>query len=410
LAHPRIATLRSSGQSASLKWGAGRPLRQRQYVAYYRVSSPQQGSSGLSLEGQHEAVRRFIDEERGKLVAEFSEVRSGLKSAGMQLREALRTCRMRRAILTVASIDRLSRRLALITAVMDSDIELAVVDSPDASRVVLHIKGAWAEHESERLSERIKAALAEAKKQGVKLGGRRPIEDMRAMALLGHRAWKERALARAMEIAPLIWKLRAEGRTLAEIATELNWRNVPTPQGRRWYSSGILRLLRKTESEFPTLAASAAARPNYRVARAREHAERIIPLVWRIALTAKSLREVAKELNRLGVPTPRGRQWCREKVRNVLARGRAVLKRRVQATAAEIAEPRRTNDKSWAIAAAPIVWRLKVDGLSRRKIAAELQRRNVPTARGGRWHHDGVKTVLELSKSVSSEADDRIAA
>ena len=108
-------------------------------------------------------------------------------------------------------------------------------------------------------------------------------------AVLGHRACKERALARAMEIAPLIWRLRAEGRTLAEIATELNWRNVPTPQGRRWYSGGILRLLRRTESEFPALAASAAARPNHRVARARERVERIIPLVWRIALTAKSL-------------------------------------------------------------------------------------------------------------------------
>jgi hypothetical protein len=317
---------------------------------------------------------------------------------------------MRRSILTVASIDRLSRRLALTTAVMDSDIELAVVDSPDASRVVLHIKGAWAEHESERLSERIKAALAEAKKQGVNLGGRRPIEDMRAMARLGHRAWKERALARAMEIAPLIWKLRAEGRTLAEIATELNWRNVPTPQGRKRYSSGILTLLRKTESEFPALAAAAAARPNHRVANARARAERIIPLVWQIVLTAKSLREVAKELNRLSIPTPRGRQWCREKVRNVLVRGRAALNRRVQAAAAKIAEPRPANPKLWAIEAAPIVWRLKVDGLSRRKIAAELQRRNVPTARGGRRHHDGVKRVLDLSKSASSEADDRIAA
>ena len=385
-------------------------MKQRQYVAYYRVSSPQQGSSGLSLEGQREAVRRFVDEERGKLVAEFSEVRSGLKSAGMQLREALRTCRMRRATLTVASIDRLSRRLALITAVMDSDIELAVVDSPNASRVVLHIKGAWAEHESERLSERIKAALAEAKKQGVKLGGRRPIEDMRAMAILGHRARKERAKARAMEIAPLVWKLRAAGRTLEEIATELNWRNVPTPQGRRWWSSGIRRLLLKTESEFPTLAAAAAAWPNYRFAHAQARAERIIPLVWRIALTAKSLREVANELNRLAVPTTRGRKWCREKVRNVLARGRAALKRRVQAAAAKIAERRRANDKSWAIAAAPIIWQLKVDGLSRRKIAIELQRRNVPTAMGGRWCHTGVKRALELSKSAFSEADDRIAA
>ena len=179
------------------------------------------------------------------------------------------------------------------------------------------------------------------------------------MAVLGHRAWKERALARAMEIAPLIWRLRAEGRTLAEIATELNWRNVPTPQGRRWYSGGILRLLRRTESEFPALAASVAARPCHRVAHARARAERIIPLVWRIALTAKSMSDVAEELNRLGIPTPRGRQWCREKVRNVLARGRAALKRRVQAAAAKIAEPRRTSPRSWAIKAAPIVWRLK---------------------------------------------------
>ena len=395
---------------ASLLLGICEPLRQRQYVAYYRVSSPKQGSSGLSLEGQREAVRRFVDEERGKLVAEFSEVRSGLKSAGMQLREALRTCRMRRAILTVASIDRLSRRLALITAVMDSDIELAVVDSPNASRVVLHIKGAWAEHESERLSERIKAALAEAKKQGVKLGGRRPIEDMRAMAILGHRARKERAKARALEIAPLIWKLRADGKTLAEIATELNWQNVPTPQGRRWYSSGILRLLRKTESEFSALAASVAARPCHRVVRARQRAERLVPLVWQFLLAGKSLSEVAEEMNRLCIPTARGRKWCKEKVRNVLARGRALLEERIDAAAAEVEGRRRTLGSSWVTEAAPIIWRLKFDGLSRRKIAAELQRRNVATARGGRWHHDGVKTVLELSKNAFAEAADRIAA
>ena len=207
--------------------------RAPQYVGYYRVSSPIQGNSGLSLEGQGAAVRRFVEERDGKLVAEFSEVRSGLKSAGMQLREALRNCRMRRAILVVASIDRLSRRLTLITAVMDSDIELAVVDSPNASRVVLQIKGAWAQHKSECMSQRIKAALAEAKKRGVNLGGRRPIEDMRAMARLGHRAWRKRMMARAMEIAPLAWRLRAEGRSLAD-PTELNWRNLPTPQGRRW--------------------------------------------------------------------------------------------------------------------------------------------------------------------------------
>jgi len=382
----------------------------RQYVAYYRVSSPKQGHSGLSLEGQRDAVRRYVCEERGKVVAEFSEIRSGLKSAGTQLREAIRVCRMRRAILTVASIDRLSRRLALIATVMDSDIKLAVADSPDGSRVVLHIKGAWAEHESMRISERVKAALAEAKKQGVKLGGRRPIEDMRAMALLAHRAWSARAKTRAMEIAPLVWRLRAEGKTLAEIATELNWQNVPTPQGRKWYSGGILRLLRRTESQFPAFAASVAERPCHCVVRARARAERIAPLVWQILLTGKSLSEVAEEMNHLRIPTPRGRQWCMEKVRNVLARGRAALEQLIGAAAAEIAERRHALSSSWATEAAPIVWRLKLDGLSRRKIAVELQRRGVATARGGRWHHEGVKTVLELSKSAFSAAADRIAA
>jgi len=392
--------------SAKAKTG-GRQTRQ--YVAYYRVSSPKQGNTGLSLEGQRDAVRRFVDEERGKLVAEFSEIRSGLKSAGTQLREAIRVCQMRRATLTVTSIDRLSRRFALITAIMDSDVKLAVVDSPDPSRVVLHIKGAWAEYESLRISERVKAALAEARKRGVKLGGGRSIDDMRAMAVLGHQARRAGGNERAMKIAPLIWTLRGEGRTLAEIATELNWRNVPTHLGRRWHSGGIHRLLRKTESEFAAIAASVAARPDHRVRRAKTRAEGVIPQVWQILLSGKSLHDAADEMNRLGISTPRGRQWCREKVRNVLVRGRAVLDRRFEAAAAEMAAHREVP-RSWAIEAAPIVWALRIDRASQRKIAAELQRRNVPTARGGRWSHGLVRTVLEISKGAFLEAPDRAAA
>ena len=230
------------------------------------------------------------------------------------------------------------------------------------------------------------------------------------MARLGQRAWRARTMARAMEIAPLAWRLRAEGRSLAEIATELNWRNLPTPQGRRWRQNGVQRMLRRTESEFPALATTAAAKPGRRVTRAQERAEAIVSLVWRIALTAKSLQAVAQELNRLGVPTTRGRKWGREGVRNALVRGRAALKRRVQAAAAEMARPRPTNETSWAFHAAPLVWRLKLDGLSRRKIAAELQRRDLPTPRGGRWRHNSVKNVLELTKGAFSPADDRIAA
>jgi hypothetical protein len=300
--------------------------------------------------------------------------------------------------------------MALTCALMDSDISLAVADSPGASRVVLHIKAAVAEDESVRQSERVRAALAEAKKRGVRLGRARPIEDMRAMSLLGRRVWSERAKARSMEIAPLVWKMRAGGKTLAEIASELNWQNVPTPQGRRWHSPAVLRLLRRTESDFAALADAVAARPSHRAVRARERAERVAPLVWQIRLTGKSLPEVAEELNRLGVATPRGRRWCKEKVRNVLSRARAVLAPEYEAAAAAIIERRRALSISWAIRAAPFVCPLKRNGVSLRKIAAELQRRNVATARGGRWHADEVKTVLELTASAVSATADPVAA
>jgi DNA invertase Pin-like site-specific DNA recombinase len=383
-------------------------LRQHQYVGYYRVSTPQQGYSGLSLEAQRDAVRQFVHDEAGKLVAEFSEVRSGLKSAGPQLREALRTCRMRRAILVVAAIDRLSRRMALTTALMDSDIELAVADSPNASRVVLHVKAAWAEYESKRMSERIKAALAEARKRGVKLGDKRPIEEMRAMARLAHVEWRAQAKARSMVVAPIVWKLRAEGKSLKAIATELNWQNAPTPQGRKWHSPGILRILHRTAEEFPAIAAAVAARPNHRVLRAKERAERIAPLVWELRMTGKSLRAVADELNRRGVPTCRGRKWCREKLRNVLSRARDLPGS--EAAAETIIERRRMHDTAWAWEAAPTVWSLRCARMSYQKIADELARGNIRTARGGRWHASEVQTVLEMTRSKFPDAAEAVAA
>ncbi|MCX6026847.1 MAG: recombinase family protein, partial [Chloroflexi bacterium] len=45
-------------------------------VSYLRVSTVKQGHSGLGLEAQREAVRRFIGTDR-KLVAEYVEVESG---------------------------------------------------------------------------------------------------------------------------------------------------------------------------------------------------------------------------------------------------------------------------------------------------------------------------------------------
>ncbi len=368
----------------------------RQYVAYCRVSSASQGASGLSLAGQADAVRQFVDERGGKLVASFSEIRSGLKSAGKQLREALRICRMRGAILIVAAIDRLSRRAALIAAIMDSDIELAVVDSPDTDRVVLHVKAAWAEQESVQMSARIKAALAEAKRRGKKLGGP-PLKDMRRIAKLAQKEWQARTRERDLAIAPTLWRLRAEGMSLEAIATELNWRNIPSAQGRSWHTSSVRRILVRTKADFRALAKAVAARPSCRKANAQRRAERLAPLVWELRLEGMSWPEVAHELNRRGIPTTRGRKWCREKLRNVVGRGRRALEPDLRKQIALSRERRRRRTLDWAVKAAPTVWGLRFLGLSLNAIVGELHRRNAPTARGGRWHVGEVETVLDVT-------------
>lgn len=140
-----------------------------QYVVYYRVSTSRQGESGLGLEAQQHDVRQFL---RGKdqIVATFTEIESGKRTNRAQLAAALRECRLRRAVLLVAKLDRLSRNARFLLELLDGNVPLAFADLPNADRTWVQMKAVWAEHEGRVISERTKAALAAARARGVKLG------------------------------------------------------------------------------------------------------------------------------------------------------------------------------------------------------------------------------------------------
>jgi DNA invertase Pin-like site-specific DNA recombinase len=58
------------------------------FVTYYRVSTAQQGQSGLGLDTQREAVRVFLARCADELAEAFTEVESGKNAARPQLARA----------------------------------------------------------------------------------------------------------------------------------------------------------------------------------------------------------------------------------------------------------------------------------------------------------------------------------
>ncbi len=207
-----------------------------------------QGRSGLGLEAQQRAVADYLGTNGWEVVAGHTEVESGKRDDRPELAKALAACRVHGATLIIAKLDRLSRNVAFISALMDAGTDFVAVDFPQANRLTVHILAAVAEHEREMTSARTKAALAAAKARGVKLG--RPQNLSRGD--VGTRRSAEvrtaRAAARARDLAPTIGELREGGATsLRALARGLNGRGIPAPRGGTWHASQVRNLLRRME-------------------------------------------------------------------------------------------------------------------------------------------------------------------
>jgi DNA invertase Pin-like site-specific DNA recombinase len=219
----------------------------RKFIAYYRCSTARQGRSGLGLDAQQEAVQRYVTCSDGELLSEFTEVESGKKIDRAQLDAALASCRIHGAVLVIAKLDRLARNLEFIARLLNTGVEFVATDNPTANRITIQILGAVAEHEREMISQRTKAALAQAKVRGIKLGGNRGKLHMIAGqgGVACGRARRAAAAQRAADLHPIITQIEAAGtRSLAGIAAALNAMNVSAPRGGLWGAGQIARVKR----------------------------------------------------------------------------------------------------------------------------------------------------------------------
>ena len=212
------------------------------FVAYYRVSTDRQGQSGLGLDAQREAVARHIGQ--AELVAEFTEVESGRKNDREQLAHALSLAKRTKATLVIAKLDRLARNVHFISGLLESNVPFVCADMPEADRTFLQMMAVFAEWEARKISERTKAALAQVKAQGRKLGS--PTPELGSAA--GIAKLQAKADRYAERVGPVVREIiaKTEAKTLRDIAEVLQARGIETPRGGCvWHASQVSNLLKR---------------------------------------------------------------------------------------------------------------------------------------------------------------------
>jgi DNA invertase Pin-like site-specific DNA recombinase len=292
------------------------------YVAYYRVSTGQQGRFGFSIEAQRVAVQEYVAANPGVIVAQFSEIMSGRKDNRPELAKALSLCRILRATLIIARLDRLSRNVGMIARLMESGLEFVAADFPHANRFTVHILAAVAEYESRLNSERMKEAIAAKRERGA-ITAPRTYEGVRRFPPGCQRASaavrKARSEDRARDLAPLVWKAVGEGKSMAIIAEEFNQSGIAPPAHAPWSKNSIWRIARQTVYEFEQ-----RPRAGKRVGTAQNKVRRRVDEIGQLLLSlrreGKTYREITAELARRGIGAPWGGEWGPASIRRYLMR------------------------------------------------------------------------------------------
>ena len=213
----------------------------RKFVAYFRVSTQKQGRSGLGLDAQVSSVLNYA--KNGEVIGEFTDVESGGNNERPELKKAIELAKKEGASLVIAKLDRLSRNLMFISALMDSKVKFVCVDMPDANEFTIHIFAALAQQERKMISERTKSALASAKARGTQLGtpenfseeGRRKGNEMMKI-----KAQKNLNNKRAIGYIRLLRD--KESLTYQQIADRLNTEGYFTAKGSSFFSTTVKRL------------------------------------------------------------------------------------------------------------------------------------------------------------------------
>src|SRR4029077_8613394 len=144
-------------------------------IGYLRVSTQEQGRSGLGLAAQRHEIEAFGAREGFSVKAWYQDVQTGTGADALPLRPglaiALKEAKAARCPLIVSKLDRLSRNVHFITGLMEHRVHFIVAAlGRDCDDFTLHIYASLAEQERKMISERCRAAQAIRKRNGGRFG------------------------------------------------------------------------------------------------------------------------------------------------------------------------------------------------------------------------------------------------
>lgn len=199
-------------------------------VGYARVSTEEQGRSGLGLEAQEQRIRSECERRGWELGVLAREVRSGKDMRRPKLAALLERLDAESGVLVVAKLDRLSRSVADFSAVVERSrtrgwslriLDLDIDTGTPVGEAVVMVLATFAQLERRMTGQRTREALAVKRSQGATLGRPRSVSDETRRLAVG---------------------LRAGGMSLGKIAAHLNAEGVPTGHGGQWWPSTVRQI------------------------------------------------------------------------------------------------------------------------------------------------------------------------
>ncbi len=200
-----------------------------------RVSTEEQADSGLGLAAQRAAIEAECARRGWEIAEVFEDAGASGKSLSGRpaLQSALEAVTTHEAdALVVAKLDRLSRSLLDFAGLMEDArkggwslviLDLGVDTTTPSGEMIANVMATFAQFERRLIGQRTKDALAVKKRQGVRLGRPRLVND---------------------QVRERIERERAAGTSLRAIADGLNLDGVPTAHGgARWHASTVRGIL-----------------------------------------------------------------------------------------------------------------------------------------------------------------------